>query len=174
MFPPPLNDSLTLPPPLLRYKRVLCHSQKTVLKSRSEKKGHKNRSTAIKRRRRKQGSVTYIYFLLRLQRPVLRRAKGPPCGSGDIRCPSYRPWSHALSFPGMEIHQVRPSGCKTDWKREPGLRLLLGLNKHCLSDSRQVSKGLVLHSKTTLLDHAVGISAQWNWMWAPALTPAPT
>lgn len=51
---------------------------------------------------------------------------------------------------------------------------LLGLNKRPLSGSRQVSKLLGLHSKTTLLNHAVGISAQWNWMWTPALTPAPT
>lgn len=118
-----------------------------------------------------KAGFSYIDFLLRLQRlqrTVLRRTQGPTGGAGDTRC-SVVP----ITATGKGSLQVGPHNwCKPDSDDEAWHAASAGMSKHPLPHSRQVSKPVVSNSKTTLLDHAVGISAQRNWR-GPRLVPRP-
>lgn len=118
---------------------------------------------------------SYVDFLLSLQRSVLRRPKGQVVGQVTPGALYTNRITHSFS-----PKDGGPPG-RTKWligvslmvKRKPGTRLLLGMSKHPLPHSRQVSKRVVLNGKTTLLDHALGISGRWNSTWTPTLTLAP-
>lgn len=94
---------------------------------------------------------SYVDFLLSLQRSVLRRPKGQVVGqvTPGALCTNHVTHTFSPKDGGPPGRTKWLIGVSLMVKRKPGTQLLLGMSKHPLPHSRQVSKRVVLNGKTT-------------------------